>query len=226
MQWKSALLGGAIASALFVTAGRVFSDDPPMDGPSPDMMKMMQPGPEHERLKQYEGSWEGKVAPGFEMLFVKGTLLESNKGTFKRQSMSLGGLGGDELRSPVRFTVPAGSKMMLRNVRLNPDVRRELFNGKDLAGWKVFDANPRQAKSKFGVTKEGEVSGQDVGELLRLCLDLDGQLGVAAAGAAELVDGADEADPSLVHDHGVIADSIDVGQEMRRQHDRAAAALR
>jgi hypothetical protein len=30
-----------------------------------------------------------------------------------------------------------------------------LFNGKDLTGWKVFTANPKQNKSKWTVTKEG-----------------------------------------------------------------------
>ena len=62
MHWKSLFLGAAIAAAAFLTAGRVFSGDdaPPAGGPTPEELKLMQPGPEHEALKEYEGSWDGK----------------------------------------------------------------------------------------------------------------------------------------------------------------------
>ena len=62
MHWKSLLLGAAIAAAAFTTAGRVFSGDdkPPEGGPTPEQLKLVQPGPEHAALKQYEGSWDGK----------------------------------------------------------------------------------------------------------------------------------------------------------------------
>ena len=36
---------------------------------------------------------------------------------------------------------------------------------------------------------------------------------------------ADEPHAALVHDHRVVADALDVGQQVRRQHDRAAAPL-
>ena len=62
MRWKSVLVGAAITAAAFTTAGRVFSGDqpsgPPM--PSPEELKMMQPGPEHQRLGATVGTWEGK----------------------------------------------------------------------------------------------------------------------------------------------------------------------
>jgi hypothetical protein len=110
----------------------------------------------------FEGSWEGKTAPGFEMpSLIKGNLLDSNKGTFKRQSVSMGGQNPGVPRFPVRFTVPAGSKMLLRDVKLQPTSMKELFNGKDLTGWKVFDGNKRQAKSKYSVTKEGWLNVKD-----------------------------------------------------------------
>ena len=59
MQLKSALLGAVLTAAAFLASNRVFSDDPPSGGPDP-LMKLLQPGPEHEGLKTYEGSWEGK----------------------------------------------------------------------------------------------------------------------------------------------------------------------
>ncbi|HZJ66542.1 MAG TPA: hypothetical protein VFD36_23705, partial [Kofleriaceae bacterium] len=52
-------------------------------------------------------------------------------------------------------------------------------------------------------------------------LDHDVELGVAAARAAQLVDRAGEPHRAAVHDHGLVADPLDVGQQVRRQHDRA-----
>lgn len=60
MQWKGILFGAALTAAAFVASGRVFSDDPPAGGPDPEMMKLMEPGPEHEILKARVGEWEGK----------------------------------------------------------------------------------------------------------------------------------------------------------------------
>jgi hypothetical protein len=70
------------------------------------------------------------------------------------------------------FRVPAGSRLLLRNVKVQPRARsplgggrhdpqgmRPLFNGKDLAGWKVFEGKGR--KSKFTVTKEGWLNVKD-----------------------------------------------------------------
>ena len=62
MQWKSALVGAAIAAVVLSTAGRVFSGDEPEKPVAPDheaMTKLMQPGAEHEGLAAYAGSWEG-----------------------------------------------------------------------------------------------------------------------------------------------------------------------
>lgn len=53
------------------------------------------------------------------------------------------------------FTVLAGNKLVLRNIRFKPSGLQPLFNGKDLAGWKQFNEDPKRAKSKFTVTKEG-----------------------------------------------------------------------
>ena len=53
MPWKSVLLGTALSAAAFLAAGRVFSGDEP-SGPEVDASK---PGPEHQRLRAYEGTW-------------------------------------------------------------------------------------------------------------------------------------------------------------------------
>ena len=53
----------------------------------------------------------------------------------------------------LRFEVPAGGKVALRNVKLRPHGLKPIFNGKDLAGWKEFKG--QRYKSKFAVTPEG-----------------------------------------------------------------------
>ena len=62
MHWKSAILGAAVAAAAFMAAGRVSSgDDKPKAPPSPqEIAKFMKLAPQHEALKAYEGTWEGK----------------------------------------------------------------------------------------------------------------------------------------------------------------------
>lgn len=65
----------------------------------------------------------------------------------------------------VGFSVPAGVKLTLRNLKLRPRDSQSLFSGKDLTGWKVYDperakvadpkTKPRDVQSKFTVTKEG-----------------------------------------------------------------------
>jgi|SRR5579884_434494 len=54
---------------------------------------------------------------------------------------------------PISFSVPKGNKLSLRNVKLSLMEAKLLFNGKDLSGWKKFDADPKRAKSQFVVTK-------------------------------------------------------------------------
>src|SRR5262249_9737398 len=63
-------------------------------------------------------------------------------------------------------------RLMLRTVKLRPwgasptqaDERValfNLFNGKDLAGWKQYTREPKRAKSKYTVTKEGWLNVKD-----------------------------------------------------------------
>jgi hypothetical protein len=55
----------------------------------------------------------------------------------------------------LRFVVPAGGTLSIKSVKLRPDPLRPIFNGKDLAGWKVFPGD--KYKSKFEVTPAGEL---------------------------------------------------------------------
>jgi hypothetical protein len=51
----------------------------------------------------------------------------------------------------------AGS-IELRNVKLKPEGMSRLFNTKDLAGWKLFDADPKNVKAAYTVTPAGELA--------------------------------------------------------------------
>jgi hypothetical protein len=56
---------------------------------------------------------------------------------------------------PIIISVAAGQVARLTGIKLQPQDLQSLFNGKDLTGWKRFDANPMRAKSEFSVTPEG-----------------------------------------------------------------------
>ncbi|HEY1377883.1 MAG TPA: DUF1080 domain-containing protein [Gemmataceae bacterium] len=53
------------------------------------------------------------------------------------------------------FRVPAGSKLVLHDLRIRPLGLEPIFNGKDLSGWKQYAGDEKRAKSKFTVTSEG-----------------------------------------------------------------------
>jgi hypothetical protein len=57
----------------------------------------------------------------------------------------------------ITFHVPAGQKILLRQIAFRPRSLIPIFNGKDLTGWKEFPGK----KSKFTVTKEGWLSIKD-----------------------------------------------------------------
>lgn len=59
-------------------------------------------------------------------------------------------------RGYVGFDVPAGTTLALRNVKFRPDATKSLFNGKDLAGWKIFPGK----KSEFAVI-DGAINIKD-----------------------------------------------------------------
>jgi hypothetical protein len=53
----------------------------------------------------------------------------------------------------VKFDTPSE----LNAIHFKPDNTKPLFNGKDLSGWKVFSGDEKRNKSKFEVTKAGEI---------------------------------------------------------------------
>jgi hypothetical protein len=56
----------------------------------------------------------------------------------------------------VKFAVPSGVRLSLRNIKLKPRDPQTLFNAKDLTGWKEFQSTKdKKVASKFTVTKEG-----------------------------------------------------------------------
>jgi hypothetical protein len=55
----------------------------------------------------------------------------------------------------LRITVPKGTRLSLRDVKLRPTGLKPLFNGKDLTGWKVYDGDKARTKADFSVTKDG-----------------------------------------------------------------------
>jgi hypothetical protein len=58
----------------------------------------------------------------------------------------------------IGFEVAKANKLSIRNIKLRPNNVKSLFNGKDLAGWKKFEADPKRAKSQFSVTTDGWLS--------------------------------------------------------------------
>ena len=62
---------------------------------------------------------------------------------------------------PVIVTVPGGTTVTIRRLKVRPLDLRPLFNGKDLTGWKLFDGDRNRTKSKFTVTSEGWLNVKD-----------------------------------------------------------------
>lgn len=84
------------------------------------------------------------------------------------ESKGLLGGGGTAMKRQPSTTAPApshialaGNGFVVRNIKLKPLNTKPLFNGKDLSGWKKFESDPKRAKSRFTVTKEGYLSIQN-----------------------------------------------------------------
>jgi hypothetical protein len=65
-----------------------------------------------------------------------------------------GGYANLHKRGPIGFRVPAGGKLTLTLVRLQPVQLRTIFNGRDLGGWKIFPGK----KSIFAVNDKRELT--------------------------------------------------------------------
>jgi hypothetical protein len=61
--------------------------------------------------------------------------------------------------APLDFTIPADTEVKVHRARLLPEQMEQLFNGKDLDGWKVFEGKGK--KSKYTVTDEGWLNVKD-----------------------------------------------------------------
>jgi hypothetical protein len=58
-------------------------------------------------------------------------------------------------KTSLGFSIDAGGKLFLRNIKLKPLGLDPIFNGKDLSGWKQYAGDANRSKSKFAVTQEG-----------------------------------------------------------------------
>ncbi len=65
-----------------------------------------------------------------------------------------GAIRGSPYPGPIRFDVPAGRQIAIRNLKFRPQGQEFLFNGKNLTGWKAFPGK----KTKFAITPAGELS--------------------------------------------------------------------
>jgi hypothetical protein len=66
---------------------------------------------------------------------------------------------GHGTHSPLDFKIPADTELRIRWSRLRPLLMEQLFNGKDLTGWKVFEGKGK--KSKYAVTPDGWLNVKD-----------------------------------------------------------------
>jgi hypothetical protein len=102
-----------------------------------------------------EISWQGDTPPRRPRVGKEGTPLGDNsKGKFVAEEVVVRGSGIPAPFEPLAFEVPAGSTLMLRNVKYRPVFLKPIFNGKDLTGWKEIPGRP----STYTVTAQGELN--------------------------------------------------------------------
>jgi hypothetical protein len=92
-----------------------------------------------------------------------GEFLGKASATWRSIKQPMGGVTTLALKSgsapgSIRISCPAGTKLEIESVTYKPSGLDAIFNGKDLAGWKRFAANEKQAKSQFTVTPEGWIN--------------------------------------------------------------------
>jgi hypothetical protein len=121
-----------------------------------------------------EARWEGKTPPTIGLGPLNAESSEETKTKFVPLTITGKSQPGVALADVL--TVPAGTRLYLRNIKYRPRNLVAIFNGKDLTGWKEFPGK----KSKFTVTAEGWLSLKDgpgdlqtVGEWADFILQLD-----------------------------------------------------
>lgn len=60
----------------------------------------------------------------------------------------------------IELVVPAGTVVKVGDVHVRPHLATSLFNGKNLDGWTINDADPKRMASKWTVTEAGELRVQ------------------------------------------------------------------
>ncbi len=108
---------------------------------------------------ELETSWEGTTGPSL-MLPGQETPLkldDSSRGKFVPQKVKSEGLSRASRVKRQFFEAPAGTRLLLRNVKYRPLGLRPIFNGKDLSGWREIPGR----RSKFTVTDKGELNVKD-----------------------------------------------------------------
>ncbi|MFM7150109.1 MAG: DUF1080 domain-containing protein [Gemmataceae bacterium] len=110
--------------------------------------------------------WQGTTPPRIVRMGSRfpdgpkaGELLKEPRGKFQTHTTSEMAEGSP--RSPLAFQIPAGSKLLLRDVRVRPLGAKSLFNGKDLTGWKVYRGELKRERSRWTVTPEGWLDLKD-----------------------------------------------------------------
>ena len=80
------------------------------------------------------------------------------------------GAGGHEslkkakgAKGPIRlgFTNTSNALASVRAVQIRPETPTQLFNGRDLDGWKLYQGDAKREKSRFTVTDQGELRVQN-----------------------------------------------------------------
>ncbi len=87
---------------------------------------------------RFQSDWTGEKPPLIEWnsaLVPRFNLTRAEQGRWSEQLSTARG-ADSPARRLVRFTVPAGSTLRLRNVKALPLGTTPLFNGRDLSGWK------------------------------------------------------------------------------------------
>src|SRR5579883_807705 len=68
------------------------------------------------------------------------------------------GNSGGLFNTPISTEVPKGAVASFRSIKVRPLGAKPLFNGKDLDGWEINEADPKRVASKWSVTPAGELA--------------------------------------------------------------------
>lgn len=104
-----------------------------------------------------EVDWRGTTPPQMRVGSAQGA-------TKAPEGKEFGGLAFTHVgppESPAEFSVPAGTTVRLRALKILPLQTKAIFNGKDLAGWRKYTGDAKRSTSQFTVTPEGWLHVKD-----------------------------------------------------------------